>query len=87
MKPLEVGETGMLQNFHDYSCCKNGSIALVQCIAPHILLAEGYYYGIKEFGNPSLHRTGYWAIDKHQIRRISNPDASQSTEQEKVVVV
>ena len=84
---LEVGEIGVLQNIN--ICCDgkdrsyvNGRIATVLSLTP-----EGYFVNTHGFHFPPPYDTGKEGILRSQIRRISNPDAEQSTEQEKVVVV
>ena len=82
-RPLAAGEIGITVN--DPSGKRNGYMAEVmeanvKCSNPRI------YYTVKVFGVSSSYVNGYWGLGVNDLRRITDPDAEQTTEQEKVVV-
>lgn len=87
MDEMKIGDIGVLQNITGKNSVMNGNIAEVVLIKPDPLLSERSIYGVKDFLSPSGHDTKLWGIKKHQIRKLSNPDAEQPTEQDEELAV
>ena len=90
-KPLEVGEIGVLQNMNTFpsgeaASYMNGMIAEVTEPLGNYYVSGGEHYLYGVICEARVHDTHFW-VHPHEIRRISNPDAEQFVEQEKVVVV
>ena len=85
MKPLEVGEIGILQNLNNDKF--NGYLATVEKIGGAYDSGADYSVYIYGFNIPPQYKDRRTVgIKKYQIRRISDPDAEQTTEREKEAV-
>ena len=89
-RPLAAGEIGVLCENTTNPCgmYKNDIVEVVgvKIYKGMQVRANDYYIFIHPLiKSPDI--DGSWSANIHQIRRISNPDAEQSTEREKVVVV
>ena len=83
MKPLEIGEIGVLQNLSNPNAKYNGMLAEVIGFFYNKWFSEGRFsgYKIKDILGDE------WHIETDKIRRITDPDQEQTTEHDEVVVV
>ena len=81
MKPLEVGEIGIMVYGEIGDV---GSFVEVTGIGGTFIFNGAYYEG-KIIGKRSSHFTGEWSFFKDQLKRITDPDQEQTTEHDEVV--